>query len=347
MHLPDPAGIAQLETYVAEQRAHPLDRDRPLWDITLVESVVLDDGRTGSALVCRFHHAIADGVRLTQVMLSLCDTSDPGVSAMVARTGPEGGPVAIAGSIVGVAREAIADTARAVARGASALTRDTRQALVSSWEIGGEIVRSPGRLIDVFEAMGLESRLANTTASVAKLALRGSTVHTVWSGKPGVRKAVAWSPPMPLDEVKAVGRAHDASINDVLLTAVAGGMRRYLHARGSRTSTRSSGWCRSTSSPSPRICRRTSATSLRSSWLCSPSIPPIRRAPRSHSRPHGSDQALGGADHHLRRAARDLRRAAAGEHGLTDFFANKAVGVLTNVPGPRAALTFAGVAYTR
>jgi diacylglycerol O-acyltransferase len=28
---------------------------------------------------------------------------------------------------------------------------------------------------------------------------------------------------------------------------------------------------------------------------------------------------------------------------LTDFFANKAVGVLTNVPGPRAPLTFAGV----
>jgi diacylglycerol O-acyltransferase / wax synthase len=344
VQLPDPAGIAQLEAYVAEQRAHPLNRDRPLWDITLVESVVLEDGRTGSALVCRFHHAIADGVRLTQVMLSLCDTSDPGVSAMVARTGPEGGPVAIAGSIVGAAREAIADTARAVARGASALTRDTRQALVSSWEIGGEIVRSPGRLIDVFEAMGLESRLANTTASVAKLALRGSTVHTVWSGKPGVRKAVAWSPPMPLDEVKAVGRAHDASINDVLLTAVAGGMRRYLHARGVSDVNEIEWMVPVNLVPIAENLPEDLGNFFALVMAVLPLDPadPVERLARTRDcmdRIKRSEEPIitFGVQRGISAAPRPVSTA------LTDFFANKAVGVLTNVPGPRAALTFAGV----
>ena len=330
VQLPEPAGIAELERYVAEQRAHPLDRDRPLWDITLVESVILDDGRAGAALVCRFHHAIADGVRLTQVMLSLCDTSDPRVSAMVARPGPEGGPVAIAGSIVGATREAIADTARALARGASALTRDTRQALASSWEIGGEIVRSPGRLVDVFEAMGLESRLANTTASVAKLALRGSTVRTVWSGKPGVRKAV--------------GYAHDASVNDVLLTAVAGGMRRYLHARGASDVNEIEWMVPVNLVPIAENLPEDLGNFFALVMAVLPLDPadPLERLARTRDRMDRikrSEEPIitFGVQRGISAAPRPVSTA------LTDFFANKAVGVLTNVPGPRAPLTFAGV----
>jgi diacylglycerol O-acyltransferase len=342
--LPEPAGMAELETYVAEQRARPLDRDRPLWEITLVERVRLDDGREGAALVCRFHHAIADGVRLTQVMLSLCDTADPHVSAMVARPAPQGGPLAIAGGVAAAAREAIADAARALARGASTLTRDTRHALQSGWEIGGELMRSPGRLIDVFEAMGLDNRFANTTGSVVKLALRGTTVRTVWSGTPGLRKVVAWSPPLPLDEVKAVGHAHDASINDVLLTAVAGGLRRYLRARDADDIDEIEWMVPVNLVPIAENLPEDLGNFFALVMAVLPLDPrdPVQRLQRTRDRMariKRSEEPIitFGVQRGISVAPRPVSTA------LTDFFANKAVGVLTNVPGPRAPLTFAGV----
>jgi WS/DGAT/MGAT family acyltransferase len=47
-------------------------------------------------------------------------------------------------------------------------------------------------------------------------------------------KRAAWSEPIPLDRVRALGRATGGTINDVLLSAVAGALRRYLAGRGDR-----------------------------------------------------------------------------------------------------------------
>jgi diacylglycerol O-acyltransferase / wax synthase len=344
VQLAAPAAMPQLEDYVAEQRARPLDRDRPLWDISLVEHVTLDDGSAGAALVCRFHHAIADGVRLTQVMLSLCDTSDPHVAAMVARQGPGGGPWGIASAVVGATTEAIADAARAVGRGAATLARDTRQAWESTRDIGGEVLRSPGRLVDAFEAMGLDNRWANTTASVAKLALRGTTVRTVWSGTPGPRKSVAWSARLALDDVKAVGKRHDASVNDVLLTAVAGGLRRYLRARGVDDVSEIEWMVPVNLVPIAENLPEDLGNFFALVMAVLPLDPgdPTQRLRSTHARMERikrSEEPIitFGVQRGISAAPRPVSTA------LTDFFANKAVGVLTNVPGPRAPLTFAGV----
>jgi len=43
---------------------------------------------------------------------------------------------------------------------------------------------------------------------------------------------VAWAEPLNLDEVKAVGRACDCTVNDVLMAAAAGALRGYLIERG-------------------------------------------------------------------------------------------------------------------
>jgi diacylglycerol O-acyltransferase / wax synthase len=344
VQLPEPAGMTELERYVSEQRARPLDRDRPLWDIALVEKVGLDDGASGAALVCRFHHAIADGVRLTQVMLSLCDTTDPHVAAMVARQRTSTGPRDIATGIASATGEAIADAAKALVRGATSLTRDTRQALETGAEIWGEVLRSPGRLVDAFETMGLDNRFANTTASVAKLALRGTTVRTVWSGTPGPRKTVAWSPCMSLDDVKMVGRRHDASVNDVLLTAVAGGLRRYLLARGADDVAEVEWMVPVNLVPIAENLPEDLGNFFALVMAVLPLDPadPVERLRHTRARMDRikrSEEPIitFGVQRGISAAPRPVSTA------LTDFFANKAVGVLTNVPGPRAPLTFAGV----
>jgi diacylglycerol O-acyltransferase len=294
--------------------------------------------------VCRVHHAIADGVRLTQVMLSLCDTTDPRVEALVARQGPSGGPRGIASGIVNATGEAIADAARAVARGAAHLARDTRHALGTGAEIWGEVLRSPGRLVDAFEAMGLDNRFANTTGSVAKLALRGTTVRTVWSGTPGMHKAVAWSPGIPLDAVKAAGRRHGASINDVLLTAVAGGLRRYLHARDVDDVDEIEWMVPVNLVPIAENLPEDLGNFFALVMAVLPLDPedPVERLQRTRARMDRikrSEEPIitFGVQRGISAAPRPVSTA------LTDFFANKAVGVLTNVPGPRAPLTFAGV----
>jgi WS/DGAT/MGAT family acyltransferase len=51
-------------------------------------------------------------------------------------------------------------------------------------------------------------------------------------GQPGQAKRVAWCQPIPLDEVRAVGKALQCSINDVLLGCVAGALGQYLRAHG-------------------------------------------------------------------------------------------------------------------
>jgi NRPS condensation-like uncharacterized protein len=43
---------------------------------------------------------------------------------------------------------------------------------------------------------------------------------------------VAWGRPLSLEQVKGIAHAHDATVNDVLLAALSGGLRRYLRDRG-------------------------------------------------------------------------------------------------------------------
>ena len=66
--LPEPAGEAELKAYVESVMHVPLDRRHPLWDMHVIEGY-----GGGAAVVSRFHHAIADGIALAQVLLSLTD----------------------------------------------------------------------------------------------------------------------------------------------------------------------------------------------------------------------------------------------------------------------------------
>jgi diacylglycerol O-acyltransferase / wax synthase len=70
-------------------------------------------------------------------------------------------------------------------------------------------------------------------AALGKALFAGSDADTVLKGELSVAERVAWSPPMPLEDVKAVGRATGTTVNDVLLTAVAGALRTYLEGRDS------------------------------------------------------------------------------------------------------------------
>ncbi len=68
--LPGVAGKAELEQFVADLASTPLNPNRPLWEMHLV-----DTSLEGQALVMRIHHSIADGIAMVGVILSMTDSS--------------------------------------------------------------------------------------------------------------------------------------------------------------------------------------------------------------------------------------------------------------------------------
>jgi WS/DGAT/MGAT family acyltransferase len=82
------------------------------------------------------------------------------------------------------------------------------------------------------QALALAEQGGALTAEIAKLALMREDSPTRFKGVPGLAKCVAWAEPIPLEEVKAIGKALGASVNDVLLSCVAGALREYLIGKG-------------------------------------------------------------------------------------------------------------------
>jgi WS/DGAT/MGAT family acyltransferase len=68
--LPAPGGEKALRQMVSELMSTPLDSSKPLWQVHLIEG-----HESGSVVLARIHHSIADGIALVQVMLSLTDAS--------------------------------------------------------------------------------------------------------------------------------------------------------------------------------------------------------------------------------------------------------------------------------
>ena len=77
------------------------------------------------------------------------------------------------------------------------------------------------------------AQLAAQSAGVAVGVFKTPDPQSPLKGKLGVPKRVAWSEPIALDDVKAVGKATNAKVNDVLVAAMAGALRHYMQERGS------------------------------------------------------------------------------------------------------------------
>lgn len=345
--LPPESGMEVVQRHVAEQRSEPLERDRPLWTATLLRPVVFDDGSSGSVVLTRFHHAIADGVRLTQVMLAMLD---PDYASSVPRVVRSGATSALSltgmGSAAKEAARLAVGTTRSVADSVGQALSDPVGAVTgapAALSTGFGMIRHPDRLVDALEVLGADDhRAVNDMTAAGKLAV-GGTSRTVWTGRPGQHKAVAWSRPYPLDAVRSVARRYRATLNDVLVAALAGAVREYLAGRGDAVD--------------------------QVTWMV-----PVNLEPFSADLPEDLgnhfalvmlDMPLGGDSprqrileqrHRMRRIKNSdepvltfgLQRAISLSPGrmatvLTDFFAGKAVGILTNVPGPTRPLHLDGI----
>ena len=202
-------GKSELEALVSELIATPLDPSRPMWQFHLVERY-----QGGSAVIARIHHCYADGIALIQVMLSLTDAD---------REGRVPGPVPPPPPPPPPPRNGADPTDSGPLAGALTMATRIGSALI---EKGAGIWHDPAK------ALAFARQGSAFTEELAKLVLMDEDSRTRFKGQPGVAKRVAWADPIAVAEVKAVGRALDCSINDVLLSSVAGALRSYLIEKG-------------------------------------------------------------------------------------------------------------------
>jgi WS/DGAT/MGAT family acyltransferase len=238
--------------------------------------VLVDRPGAGTTILCRVHHAIADGFGLLGLLLSLCDAP----------------PM---------------QTARPASR----------------------------------------SALFGAAKALLRLVMLPPDAKTVLKGELGREKRLAWTRPVALGDVKAAARASSATVNDVLVSVAAGALGRYLVRRGANTH-----------------------------GLEIHAMVPVNLRPADAPATLGNRFGLvvlglpvGIADPRARVAAVKERMTALKQspeaivaHGLLGamgfaprpiedlgvaFFGAKSSLVLTNVPGPKERLSFAGVPLRR
>lgn len=195
--LPAPGAQRELQELVSDLASTPLDPGRPMWQFHLVEGYL----RRGSALVVRVHHCYADGAALMGVLLALT----------------EGGanlPRRRKGASSGWGWESWLPWLEPVTKAAAGLVFES--------------------LLHPDKALGYLQSGASAVAEAAKLLAMPPEPETRFRGALTTSKRVAWCDPLPLEDVKALGKALGSTVNDVLLAAAAGALRAYLASHHDR-----------------------------------------------------------------------------------------------------------------
>jgi len=188
----------------------PLDAKRPLWQFHLIERY-----EGGSALIVRIHHCIGDGIALISVVQSITDGGNDPPQRKARKSADDAAEGdwlsdSVIQPLTDIAVKALGMTGKGVARSVEALSQPQQ------WMGSVQMARVG------YQVLG----------DVAALALMPDDSPTRLKGMPEGSKRVAWNEPLPLDAVKTIGKGLDCSINDVLLSCVAGAIGQYLRDRG-------------------------------------------------------------------------------------------------------------------
>jgi diacylglycerol O-acyltransferase / wax synthase len=188
------ADEGQLLAACAELFARPLDRSRPLWQLWLFPG--LPEGRVG--LFMKLHHAVADGIAGVAAFGAFLDLDADAPTPAA----PPWTPAPIPS-----ARDLFDDNVRRRLQGLDRVASKLTHPI--------ELARQAKRGWPAVREAFAEQRAPRTSLN------RPIGPHR--------RLAVIRS---DLDLVKRIARAHGGKVNDVLLAAVAGGLRELLRSRG-------------------------------------------------------------------------------------------------------------------
>ena len=203
--LPSPGSENQLKDLAGRVFSQQLDRDKPLWEVWLVEG--LEDGRF--AVLSKTHHALVDGISGVDIISVLFDTSpEP-----AAPTGPGD---------------------RWLPRPLPSPAQLLGEALVERATLPGEITRSVRALLRGPRRI-LEGVL-DAAVGVGAMAWAGlnPVPSSPYNRQIGPHRRFTWVR-ADLNDLKAIKDELGGTVNDVVLATVAGALGKHLRRRGQNT----------------------------------------------------------------------------------------------------------------
>src|SRR5262245_10214460 len=197
--VPSPGGRFELERAVGRVLSRPLDRTKPLWELYVFED--LTDDRT--AVLLKMHHAMADGIGGMMIASALFDLN-PDVPLVPSEDGWKPEPAPDSEEMI---RDAVGEV---VLHPIQALSHAARQPRI------------------------LAETLAATADALRTVAGMGTPPRGPFDGHVGPNRRFATAE-RPFEELRTIKHVLGGTVNDVVLTAVAGGLHHLLEARGEPT----------------------------------------------------------------------------------------------------------------
>lgn len=206
--LPKPGNTAQLEEFVGRIQSRALDRDRPLWELYLVEG--LERGRF--AIVTKTHQALVDGVNAIDIGQVIVD-SDAGREDQIPHTWrarPE--PSAI---------ELVADSIFSMLRSPGRVICEGVEVLTDVHTLGRRVAGTATDLLGVLA----RSTALRAPSSPLNAQVSGYRRYVMLESKLADYQKVR-------TRITADSSNEHVTVHDVVLAAVAGGLRAWLMSRG-------------------------------------------------------------------------------------------------------------------
>jgi diacylglycerol O-acyltransferase len=205
--LPRPGSMDQLRDLVGRIMSRQLDRNRPLWEVYLIEG--LEHGRF--AILSKSHQVLVDGVSTVDLGQVILDVDPKPRDTIPDEWRPQPEP-----SQPALVAEALGESLRNPRLAAATVRDNAEAALRSTSRLGGTVL---GRVSALSGRRSVLESPVNTTLSEQR---RFVTVSS------------------SLDDYRRVRRVHGGTVNDVILATVTGGLRTWLMTRaesvhGSRT----------------------------------------------------------------------------------------------------------------
>ena len=199
--LPAPGGRKELADFVQRVHSRPLDRSKPLWEMYLVEG--LEDGYV--ALLSKTHHAMIDGISGMDIATVLFDvTPEPRrIERKPWKPQPEPAPGDV---LVDAVRDQLTHPLLSLADGF------------------GRAARAPQEAWD-------QARLV--LGGIGEILSKGQAPLGPFNTRVGTNRRFAMAE-VPVGDAKAVKNSLGGTVNDVVLAAVAGSLRKLLERRGER-----------------------------------------------------------------------------------------------------------------
>lgn len=194
-----------LEDLIDEVMSIPLRRDRPLWEMWICEN----PAHRRFAIVGKTHHCMVDGLAALELAYMLLDPTPETAACDTHRWRPQPEP----------------GSERVLARGVRDLV--SQQLDLLQWPL--RMAAAPGPV-----ARQTVAGVARASRALNQLLRAAPT--SVLNGELSPLRRLAWAK-RPLEDLRTIKRAYGTTINDVILAAVAGGIRTYLLRRGEQPAT--------------------------------------------------------------------------------------------------------------